>query len=386
MEDLFQNSTLFIFFFAMLAIFNYTDMKLEQRICIIYVSVYAMVVLGIIGLRMATTFLVLALFCYLEVFTSDFMKLKLLVNPIYKLVDCIYLSVSQFYLVFVLLAVACFYYKFEQWLGTYALYLKYASIVPFSCAIIFTLRQKYVVNTFQKMYHIFMEYPINQVAFNDKLAEACDILISIEDRQYFDRKGYTILSPDYLFPTIRRKLRNRSLKEKLHQGRKLVNNVIHFKRGYSTIPMQLIRTLGIKYGYKCKIRRKIYEFIYPKMFFGGIQRLLGADFVARRGRYKEYLLYIYFHVAKTYLKDATFSKFLNAFDMQYHQKNKIDIYNCSNEGIFIACMGLNKRAGKLSEENIDYYLQPIPVHLDRQKILDMVDKMMDRPYDGNYLA
>ena len=95
MEALFNNSTLFIFFFAMLSIFNYTDLKIEQRISIIYVSVYAMVALDIIGLKLALAFLLLTMFCYLEIFTNDAMKLKLLVNPIYKIVDCIYLSVSQ---------------------------------------------------------------------------------------------------------------------------------------------------------------------------------------------------------------------------------------------------------------------------------------------------
>lgn len=386
METLFNNSTIFIFFFAMISIFNYSDMKLEQRISIIYVSVYAMVALSIIGLKMAFAFLFLTMFCYLDVFTNDTMKLKLLVNPIYRLVDCIYLSVSQYYMIYVILAISCFYYKFEQWLGIYSAYLKWISIVPFSYAIISVLRQKYVVNTFQKMYHTFTEFPIHQVDFNDKLAEACSILVSIEDRGYFERKAYTFLSFRYLFLTAKRKLGDRSLKEKMRYGRSFINNIVRFKRGYSTIPMQLIRSLGIKYGYTCTIRRKIYEIIYSRMFFGGIRRLLEEEHIAKRDQYKKYLLYIYFHVVKTYLGDATFSKFLNAFDMQYQKKNIIDIYDCSNEGIFIACMGLNKRASKLNDENIDYYLQSIPVYLDRQKILDMVDTMMDRPHNGNYLA
>lgn len=386
METLFNNSTLFIFFFAMLSIFNYTDMKIEQRISIIYVSVYAMVVLGIIGLKLAYSFLLLTMFCYLEIFTDDTMKLKLLVNPIYKAADCVYLSLSQYYLFFVLLAVTCFYYRFDQLLGSYAIILKAASCIPFTYAIICVLRQKFVVNTFQEMYCIFTEYPIQQVNFNTKLGEACNILVAIEDRGYFERDAYSILAPSYLLKIAKRKLHSHTIKEKLHHGRIFINNILKFKRGYSTIPMQLIRTLGIKFGYNCRIRRKIYEILYGKMFFDGIKRLLDEDYVAKRENFKEYLLYIYFHVAKTYLGDATFSKFLNAFDMQYQGKNIIDIYDCSNEGIFIACMGLNKRASKLCDGNIDYYLQPIPVYLNRQKILEMVNTMMDKPYNGNYLA
>ena len=76
------------------------------------------------------------------------------------------------------------------------------------------------------------------------------------------------------------------------------------------------------------------------MFFEGVKRMLNEDQVAQRENIKDYFLYIYFHKVNTFLGDAKFSKFLNAFDMQYDRKNKKDIYDCSNEGIFIACMVL----------------------------------------------
>lgn len=386
MEALFNNSTPFLFFFAMIAIYNYTDMKLEQRISLIYISVYALVVLKIIGSKLAFAFLFLTMLCYLEIFTNDTMKQKLLVNPIYKLIDCLYLSVSQYYLLYILFAVVCFNYRLEQWLGEYVAWLKWFSIIPFGYGIINVLRQKYSLNTFEEMYQIFTDFPIQQVNFNDKLYEVCDILVSIEDRGYCGRKAYTFLSLPYLCSAIKRKLSNLSFKDKMHCGRRYVRSVIKGKRGFSTLPMQLMRTLGIKSGYSCKIRRKIYELLYPKMFFGGIQRLFKEEYVAKRQNFKCYLLYIYFHIVNTYLGDAYFSKFLNAFDMKYHKRNDIDVYDCSNEGIFIACMGLSKRADKINDSTIDYYLAPIGVSLDREKILDMVDTMMDKPHGGNYLT
>lgn len=385
MKALFENSTPFLFFFAMIAIFNYTDMKLEQRISLIYVSVYALVVLEIIGSKLAFLFLALTMLCYLEIFTNDSMKLKLLINPIYKLIDCIYLSVSQYYLVYIMVSVLCFNYRTERWLGEYAVYLKLFSVLPLGYGIISVLRQKYTINTFEDMFVVFMEYPIQTVSFNDKLKDVCSILVSIEDRGYFRRKAYTFLSLPYLLSGMKRKLSDRSFKEKMRCGSDCIKSVITGKRGYSTLPMQLIRTLGIKSGYSCKVRRKIYELLYPKMFFGGIKRLFKEECVSKRHHFKHYLLYIYFHIVNTYLGDASFSKFLNAFDMQYHEKNKIDIYDCSNEGVFIACMGLNKRASKINNDNIDYYLSPISVPLDRERILNMVDTMMNKPHNGNYL-
>ena len=121
------------------------------------------------------------------------------------------------------------------------------------------------------------------------------------------------------------------------------------------------------------------------MFFDGIKHLLEDEYVAKRKYFKFYLLYIYFHVVQTFLGDAAFSKFLNAFDMKFSEKNEKDIYQCTNEGIFIACMGLSKRATKINKNNIDYYLKGIPVQLNRDEILDMVNNMMKRPYNGNYL-
>ena len=192
MEALFNNSTPFLFFFAMIAVYNYTDMRLEQRISLIYISVYALVVLEIIGSKLAFVFLFLTMLCYLEIFTNDTMKQKLLVNPIYKLTDCLYLSVSQYYLLYILLAVVCFNDRFEQWLGEYAACLRWFSFLPFGYGIISVLRQKFTLNTFEEMYQFFTDFPIQQVNFNDKLYEVCNILVSIEDRGYWGAESIYI--------------------------------------------------------------------------------------------------------------------------------------------------------------------------------------------------
>lgn len=387
MEVLFNNSTLFIFFFAMLAIFNYTNLKVHQRIAIIYLTVYALVVSGIIGIRMAFVFLFITVFCYLEIFTADQMKFKIISNPFYKLIDCLYLSFCQYYFLPELIAVGCHYYKLELWFGKYALLFKLASIIFFIIAIIKTLQQKFVVASFDNMYKVFLDFPINRVKFNDKLRDACKILVAIEDRTYFTRKGYTTLSRDHLRYLAKKKWRNKKLVERIELGKTFISNVVLGNRGYSTLPMQLIRTIGVKQGYNCRYRRKLFEFIYSKMFFDGFAKYLKQEHVQKRKHIKEYYLYIYFHTAPTYLKDATFTKFLNAFDMQYRNKNKIDIYDCSNEGIFIACMGLKKSAHKINEDTVEYYTgQVTDVELDKDKICEMVSKMMDKPYNGNYLC
>lgn len=390
METLFDKNIIFIFFFAMIAIYNYSDLKEYQRMAIIYISVYALAVLNIVGIKMALLLLIVSLFCFFEIFTSDEMKFKILVNPIYKAVDFIYISIFQYSFGGICLALLLLKIKLPETFDKQNIIFRTLSFLFIVWTLTAILQQKYVIHTFGEMYRVFTYFPINKIEFNDKLYEACNILVSIEDKRYFEREAYSFFSVKYIISLIKGKIASQRGGKKviyvLVNGNRFIKNIFDESRGYSTIPMQLVRSLGIKRGYNYKYRRKIFEILYSRMFFKGIERLFNEDKVTQRQYFKEYLLYIYFHKVNTFLGDATFSKFLNAFDMKYNRKNEKDIYDCTNEGIFIACMGLSKRATNITPENIDYYLQSIEnVQLDAEIICDMVEKMMDRPYDGNYL-
>lgn len=390
METLFDKNIIFIFFFAMIAIYNYSDLKEYQRMAIIYISVYALAVLNIVGIKMALLLLIVSLFCFFEIFTSDEMKFKILVNPIYKAVDFIYISIFQYSFGGICLALLLLKIKLPETFDKQNIIFRTLSFLFIVWTLTAILQQKYVIHTFGEMYRVFTYFPINKIEFNDKLYEACNILVSIEDKRYFEREAYSFFSVKYIISLIKGKIASQRGGKKviyvLVNGNRFIKNIFDESRGYSTIPMQLVRSLGIKRGYNYKYRRKIFEILYSRMFFKGIERMFNEDKVTQRQCFKEYLLYIYFHKVNTFLGDATFSKFLNAFDMKYNRKNEKDIYDCTNEGIFIACMGLSKRATNITPENIDYYLQSIEnVQLDAEIICDMVEKMMDRPYDGNYL-
>ena len=390
METLFNKNIIFIFFFAMIAIYNYSDLKEYQRMAIIYISVYALAVLNIVGIKMALLLLIVSLFCFFEIFTSDEMKFKILVNPIYKAVDFIYISIFQYSFGGICLALLLLKIKLPETFDKQNIIFRTLSFLFIVWTLTAMLQQKYVIHTFGEMYRVFTYFPINKIEFNDKLYEACNILVSIEDKRYFEREAYSFFSVKYIISLIKGKIASQRGGKKviyvLVNGNRFIKNIFDESRGYSTIPMQLVRSLGIKRGYNYKYRRKIFEILYSRMFFKGIERMFNEDKVTQRQYFKEYLIYIYFHKVNTFLGDATFSKFLNAFDMKYNRKNEKDIYDCTNEGIFIACMGLSKRATNITPENIDYYLQSIEnVQLDAEIICDMVEKMMDRPYDGNYL-
>ena len=390
MESLFNENIIFIFFFAMIAIYNYSDLKEYQRMAIIYISVYALTVLNIIGVKLAVVLLVISLFCFFEIFTSDEMKFKILINPIYKVIDFVYISFSQYAFGGMCCALLMLRIKLPESINEQNVVFKILSFLFMVWTLTATLQQKYVIHTFGEMYKIFTWFPINKIEFNEKLDEACSILVSIEDKIYFERKSYSFFSLKYILRILKNKISDQRGNKKIvcvfSTGNRFIRNIFDEARGYSTIPMQLVRSLGIKRGYNYKYRRKMFEILYSRMFFKGIERMLNEDQVAQRQYFKKYLLYIYFHKVNTFLGDATFSKFLNAFDMKYNKKNDKDIYDCTNEGIFIACMGLSKRANCITKENINYYLQSIDnVELDSDIICDMVKNMMNRPYEGNYL-
>lgn len=374
----------------MIAIYNYSNFKEYQRMAIIYISVYALTILNIIGVKLAVVLLVISLFCFFEIFTSDEMKFKILINPIYKVVDFVYISFSQYAFGGMCCALLMLRIKLPEPLEQQNVVFKILSFLFMVWTLTTTLQQKYVIHTFGEMYKIFTWFPINKIDFNEKLDEACSILVSIEDRIYFERNAYSFFSLKYIVRILKNKISTQRGNKRIvcvfSAGNRFIRNIFDESRGYSTIPMQLVRSLGIKRGYNYKYRRKIFEILYSRMFFKGIERMLNEDQVAQKQYFKKYLLYIYFHKVNTFLGDATFSKFLNAFDMKYNKKNNKDIYDCSNEGIFIACMGLSKRATYITKENIDYYLQSIDnVELNPDIICDMVGNMMSRPYEGNYL-
>lgn len=249
METLFNENTIFVFFFAMIAIYNYSDLKEYQRMAIIYISVYSLTVLNVIGVKLALVLLIISLFCFFEIFTSDETKFKILVNPIYKIIDFIYISLSQYAFGEMCFALLALRIKLPGILNGQEMIFKIFSFLLMVWTLTVTLQQKYVVHTFGEMYRIFTYFPINKVDFNEKLDEACSILTSIEDKLYFERKAYSFFSPQYLLRMLKNKISGQRGSRKIvvifSTGNYIVRNIFNESRGYSTIPMQLIRSIGI---------------------------------------------------------------------------------------------------------------------------------------------
>lgn len=153
MEALFDGNIVFVFFFAMVAIYNYSDLKEYQRIAIIYITVYSLVVTGIVGIKLAIILLFLTMFCFLEILTKDETKFKIVVNPIYKILDCLYLSFFQYAIFYVIIAIVLCHNSFKNiFYGSEQFYL-ILSILVIIIAIARTLQQKFNIYCYFSISH-----------------------------------------------------------------------------------------------------------------------------------------------------------------------------------------------------------------------------------------
>lgn len=236
------------------------------------------------------------------------------------------------------------------------------------------------------MYKVFADHPINEFEETERIREASIILISLEDRLYYERKGYTNYSfsvakkifDEHVQKTdiIKLSYLKYIMRTALSFLKKIIKNILLHDRGYSTIPMQLVRSLELERGYNCAFRRKIYEVIYSRIFFEGLKKYYEVHNYNGRQNIKRYLLYIYFYSVKTFFEETGFIDFIQA--LNYLEKNRMnvsDISRFTKEAIFIACMGLSKNADDLPEEKIDKYIGKIKgVHLEKSKINYMTSK------------
>lgn len=390
MAQLFGDNMIFIYFFAIIAIFNYSNLSEEQKITIVYITVYALAFLKLASIKMSIFLICIALFCNLEFFTKDKIKLRLLTNPVYKIIDCIFMSFSQYYVHFIFLAILLNAERLKLYFPSISIYFSISSAIILIWGINCMLSQAFVINTFDKMMKPFEKYPLQNISFKEIPAHYYSILTSIEDRTYYKRKSTTYLSFNMLKLVLSARIsKNGSLITKMKvtaaTGWRFAYNTIKRKRGYSTIQMQLMRSIGIESGYECTFRRKIFELIYTPIFFRSLMKFYKKKRVTKRGYFKDYLIYIYFRTVNTFFDDIYFTKFYKAFD--FTGEKKTDLKDWSLEGVFIACMGLSKRASMMNEDNIDYYLGTIEgVKLDKERILEMVKNFRQRMYDGEYLA
>jgi hypothetical protein len=164
-----------------------------------------------------------------------------------------------------------------------------------------------------------------------------EILVRMEDQSFFARpKRQHTLSFRHLFVKGYERLRSGRLTDLVWTLRGL------FSRGYGTIEMQLLRTIGIEYGYQYTVRRKLFELLYADIFFNGYFSYL----VRERGDYSQYRNFIVLKYIENvdvsingvkYRPRAGQSTLLQMFGVRSMQ-------SITKEQFFVWCLGLPQRA------------------------------------------
>ena len=177
------------------------------------------------------------------------------------------------------------------------------------------------------------------------------MLIDVEDKSYFIRENtYNFFSFEFINYKIKRiikKLKSMNVESNILKKATLskinikarIKKLKRYIRGYSTIEMQIIRTLGIKNGYENHVFcRKIYEIVYSKIFFTSLRKYMNKLYLDTSGccTFKEYLLMIYIKIAPIKLNNEKYNNMLKAWNIE-------DIRQVSNEQFFISVLGLSYR-------------------------------------------
>lgn len=152
----------------------------------------------------------------------------------------------------------------------------------------------------------------------------------------------------------------------------MISSIRSISRGYSTIEMQLIRTLALEDGYSCTIQRKFYEIIYSNLFFKSLKQYYMDYNYVNIDEYKYYLLYLYIVSAPTFINNKRYN---NIFELFKERDNVLEI---TNEEFFIFCLGLANR--KISSDLISDYWCPIEIDKD---LLDTITSLTLYPPDNS---
>lgn len=400
MENLFSGNIPILYFIAVLYILMLDKLKINQKILIVYIFSYIIKIYGILDFKVLLFILNVDMFIYLEYLTSDLIKTEIVSNFMYRIVDYCYKMVFEYSFIYFILAIFIKTQFFMNCCNTvYNLLIINEEIVKYciwfwNCSSILLLLtaitllsvQIYLTNTFTYMKEKLEEIASwNTLKIDNNLREKLCMLSTIEDKSYFERENsYSFLSIEFLrykLRKIKNAVSNFKVKTTLNPGLfkrikrfiiyimskiKKLKNIKRYIRGYSTIEMQLIRTLGINKGYEKVFYRKIYEFIYSKIFFASYRKHCKVNKYSVSCTYKEYLMYCYIFIVKIRINGKSHKM------IELWEEEKLE--NVSKEQFLISILGLSWRP--INNDIIENYKLVIDYYnIDNKKLKKQIKRI-----------
>lgn len=295
MEELFVGNSVILLFWVYIS-FMIEVREKYKKIILMYLITYITNILNIVPTVQSYGILLLALFLEIE-FLEDKFKKQIINNFFEKLLDFGYIMISQYAFVsFTIALVISSNFVISKCTDHLKIILQVLSVLLIYIGCKNASSQKYRICSFDTM-----KGKIDRLEkyrkFIQKEERVCNpyCVLSIEDGRFYSRgQRYTLFNMYYLQNVYLGKIRNMFCRF-LHSSNKKAS-LKRFLRGYSTIEMQLLRTLAIEDGYDYIIRRKFFEIIYSRLFWKNLKiyyKNCGCDV----SRFKDYILYLYLRSA-----------------------------------------------------------------------------------------
>lgn len=319
------------------AAFSSHNYSQGQRAATVYAYCLIMHFLGAVEATWAAVGGAVTLFLVLEVFSQDGDLISLYSVP-YKVLDFVYRLIFELY----------------GWLFYLMLFFHWhliSSVESHALVSLLVLTSTIVLATLVAR-HRFASLPVTEIIAAIKCAAGdpalsprdsdseakYDILVFMEDGTFLTRSEKThILTPRALAPKIWRRIRRfirdgRSLRS-INRG-----NLARHIRGYGTIEMQLLRSIGLKFGsYQLTLRRKAFELVFSQTIFNSYLAQLNPESDARK-RFSYWVLQAYTSIVSVKVGETACRP--NRDSSTFAQLFGKEFSELSQEEFFVWCLGL----------------------------------------------
>lgn len=407
---------------------NTNKENLKMKISIFYIILYLLRLFNMCDIKILILIFICISFVFLEfIFTDSFTK-KVIIKWYYYVLDYLYKLVFEYkalYFFVSLLLISNFFrnsvynlLKRFQLLNSLLIFIKnnieifniliiIISALTLARGIIKSLNNRFEVLSFEEIYEKIKKVKSNyNFKVDANMKDYSNILIEREDRSYFERKNsYNWIGKEFFIYKIKKaykksyefgfcqiKYIGRFIQKiwflvySIFNMLKLIYNMIKrlmkiifnvtfkgksikgFSRGYSTIEMQLIRTIAVKNGYNsCYIQRKFYEIIYSSIFFDSLKQYWNYNISVNNSKleFKYYLLYLYLYFAPVKVNGIM-------YDNIYQLTSKKDIKEITKEEFYVWALGISYTP--VNDKNLNEYYAEI-FDMDREKLLKTINKL-----------
>lgn len=330
-------SSVLIFFFICLGIFMHSQMTATQKMVVLYLSCYVAGYIGVFRKVYDVLIIVLIQFIYAEYISDDMKKIEVIKKFRFKLLDYIYQFFFTYKTWIYILAVTLISYKMKGIIGEQYSWIANIVSVGMVCILIQKIcAPKFQTNSISNMMETFAKFPPYQFPI-DVEKEKFIILSDMEDKSYFARKNtYNVLSLEFVKYKVKRSIQGTNLMS-LRGIRKTGTFIRRSKniRGYSTIEMQLLRTIAVSGGYEQTFSRKLYEFFYTKIFITSLREYYQYHVSGRDSDFKTYLIWVYYNVVPVRVWGRSYSSIKEVF--------KCSVDKWAMEQLFVVILALSGR-------------------------------------------